>query len=55
MSKPGSAADFRARAAEARREAEKAKSKDIAGEFLRLAELWDRLAEKAEKPEVPTS
>lgn len=49
MATLGSAPDFRARAAEARREADKAKTKEIAGEFLRLAELWDRLAEKAEK------
>ena len=49
MATPGSAADFRGRAADARREAEKAKTDDIADEFLRLAELWDRLAEKAEK------
>ena len=53
MATPGSAADFRARAAEARREADKAKSPDIVGEFLRLAELWDRLAEKAEKNAQP--
>jgi len=55
MAQAGSAADFRARAAEARREAEKAKSKDIVGEFLRLAELWDRLAQKAEKQEARDS
>ena len=51
MATSDSAADFRARATEARREADKAKTPEIAGEFLRLAELWERLAEKAEKNE----
>ena len=49
MVKPGSAADFLARAAEARREAAKAKSEDIAQEFLKLADMWERLAAKVEK------
>ena len=55
MAKVDAGADFRARAAEARREAEKAKTQDIAAEFLKLAELWDRLAEKAEKERPPNS
>lgn len=40
---------FRKSAADARREAEKAKTPEAKLEFLKLAEQWERLAKSAEK------